>query len=97
VHLEALNLREIIVFLIAAGVVVPLAQRFRISPVLGFLVVGVVIGPFGLVRFADSLPWLNYAVISDLDGVRAFAELGWLAGDESAADGAAASSQSASR
>ena len=75
-HIEALNLREVIVFLIAAGIVVPTVQRFRVSPVLGFLIIGVVIGPFGLARFAETLPWLNYAVIADLEGVRALAELG---------------------
>lgn len=75
-HIDALNLRDVIVFLVAAGVVVPLVRRFRVSPVLGFLIIGVVIGPFGLARFADALPWLNYLVIRDLDGVRALAELG---------------------
>ena len=75
-HIEALNLREVMVFLVAAGIVVPLFRRLRISPVLGFLVVGLVIGPFGLARFADTVPWLSYVVIADLAGVRALAELG---------------------
>ena len=73
---EALNIREVMVFLVAAGVVIPLFRRLRVSPVLGFLAVGLVIGPYGLGRFADSIPWLGYLVISDLEGVRAFAELG---------------------
>ena len=64
------------VFLVAAGVVVPLVHRLGIGPVLGFLVVGLVIGPFGLARWVEDLPWLAYAVIADLDGVRALAELG---------------------
>jgi CPA2 family monovalent cation:H+ antiporter-2 len=76
VHVEALNLREVIVFLVAAGVVVPLVSRLRISPVFGFLVVGLVIGPYGIARFADTLPWVRYAVITDLKGVRPLAELG---------------------
>jgi monovalent cation:proton antiporter-2 (CPA2) family protein len=75
-HPEALNLREVMVFLVAAGVVVPLIHRLGIRPVLGFLVVGLVIGPFGLARCVEDLPWLAYAVIADLDGVRALAELG---------------------
>jgi CPA2 family monovalent cation:H+ antiporter-2 len=76
VAVEALNIREVMVFLVAAGVVIPLFRRLKVSPVLGFLAVGLVIGPYGLGRFADSLPWLGYLVISDLEGVRAFAELG---------------------
>ena len=65
-----------IIFLIAAGIVAPLAHRLRVSPVLVFLTVGMAIGPHGIGRFADSAPWLEYAVITDLDGVRALAELG---------------------
>ena len=75
-HAETLDLREVVVFLIAAGIVVPLVRRLTISPVLSFLVVGLVIGPHGLARFVESLPWLRYAVISDLAGVRLLAELG---------------------
>lgn len=75
-HIEALSLREVIVFLVAAGVVVPLVHRLKVSPVLGFLTVGLAIGPHGLARFADTAPWLGYAVIGDLEGVRTLAELG---------------------
>jgi len=73
---EHLNLREVIIFLAAAGLVVPLMQRLKINPVLGFLTVGLVIGPFGLGGFTDSLPWLRYVVIEDIEGVRKVAELG---------------------
>ncbi len=59
-QIESLNLREIMVFLVAAGVIVPLVHRLRVSPVLGFLMVGLVIGPHGLARFAGTVPWLSY-------------------------------------
>ena len=75
-HVETLNLREVMVFLFAAGIVVPLVRRLRISPVFGFLVVGLAIGPHGVARFADALPWLRHFVITDLPGVRPLAELG---------------------
>ena len=75
-HAETLDLREVIVFLVAAGIVVPLVRRLRVSPVLGFLVVGLTIGPHGVARFADAFPWLRYVVIPDLAGVRPLAELG---------------------
>jgi monovalent cation:proton antiporter-2 (CPA2) family protein len=70
------HLREIVVFLVAAGVLVPIMHRLRISPVLGYLIVGAVIGPFGLGLLAETWPWLGYAVISDLEGVQHLAELG---------------------
>jgi CPA2 family monovalent cation:H+ antiporter-2 len=75
-QVEDLNLREVVVYLVAAGVVVPMVGRLKISPVFGFLVVGVVIGPYGLARFSDTLPWLTYAAITDLARVRVLAELG---------------------
>ncbi|MBS4047844.1 MAG: cation:proton antiporter [Alphaproteobacteria bacterium] len=68
--------RELVVFLVAAGIVVPVFHRLRVSPVLGFLLVGVAIGPYGLARFADLLPALQYITIRELDGVRLIAEFG---------------------
>lgn len=75
-HVGIPYLREIIVFLVAAGVMVPLFHRMRISPVLGYLVVGGVIGPFGLGLWAADFPALRWIVIDDLSGVQALAELG---------------------
>lgn len=69
-------LREIIVFLVAAGVAVPVLARLRVSPVLGYLVLGGLIGPYGLGLLAAELPALGRIAITDLDGVRALAELG---------------------
>ena len=75
-HSEALNLREVMVFLFAAGLVIPIVRRFKVSPVFGFLIIGLIIGPYGLARFTDVLPWLKYVLITDLEKVRLLAELG---------------------
>ncbi|MEQ8228703.1 MAG: monovalent cation:proton antiporter-2 (CPA2) family protein [Rhodospirillales bacterium] len=75
-HATIPYLRETIIFLVAAGVMVPLFHRIKISPVLGYLVVGGIIGPFGLGLLADEFPPLAHVVISDLEGVKALAELG---------------------
>ena len=75
-HSEMFDLREVMVFLFAAGIVVPLVRRLSVSPVLGFLVIGLAIGPHGVARFADTFPWLSYIIITDLEGVRPLAELG---------------------
>ncbi len=68
-------LREVILFLVVAGFAVPLLQR-RVSPVLGYLLIGGLIGPYGLGLLADAFPLAAFLVIDDLDGVRALAEIG---------------------
>ncbi len=68
-------LREAIVFLVVAGLAVPLLQR-KLSPVLGYLLIGGIIGPFGLGLLAGDSPLIAALVISDLEGVRALAEIG---------------------
>jgi CPA2 family monovalent cation:H+ antiporter-2 len=69
-------LHDAIVFLVAAGIVVPVFQRARVGVVLGFLIVGVVVGPYGLGRFAGQEPLLRFVTIDDPSRVQPFAELG---------------------
>ncbi|RYG15068.1 MAG: potassium transporter TrkA, partial [Caulobacteraceae bacterium] len=68
--------KDLVVFLAAAGVVVPLFNRLKISPVLGFLAAGVLLGPDGLARLADTAPWLAWLTISDANQIRSLSELG---------------------
>ncbi|RZJ04023.1 MAG: potassium transporter TrkA [Brevundimonas sp.] len=68
--------QDLVVFLAAAGVIVPLFNRFKISPVLGFLAAGVLLGPHGLGRLADTVPWLAWLTISDAEQIRSLSELG---------------------
>ncbi|MDX2221328.1 MAG: cation:proton antiporter, partial [Rhodospirillaceae bacterium] len=69
-------LQEIVVFLVSAGIVVPFARRFGLNPVLGFLVIGLAVGPLGLGRLAGDAPLFNYVTIADPEAVRALGELG---------------------
>ena len=71
-------LKDILVFLVAAGIIVPLFKAARLGAVLGFLIAGVVLGPFGLGRFADAAPILSFVTVSDPHAVEPFAELGVL-------------------
>ena len=57
-------LQSSVVFLSAAVIAVPLAQRLGLGSVLGYLLAGVLIGPWGL------------GLISDVDAILHFAELG---------------------
>lgn len=69
-------LRELILFLVLAGVLIPLLQTLRINPVLGFLSVGALLGPLGLGRLADSTPWLRHITFPRDENVAVFAGLG---------------------
>ena len=54
-------LLSVFVFLVAACLVVPAAQRFRLGSVLGFLIAGVAIGPFGLHLIGQPEKIMNFA------------------------------------
>lgn len=58
------------------GLLVPTLQRLKVSPVLGFLVAGWLIGPYGLAQFTDTLPFIDQVLITDIEGVRALSEVG---------------------
>ena len=70
------SLGDALVILGAAGIVIPLFARFRITPVIGFILAGVLVGPFGLGGMAPEFPWLSYVTISDPGRLAPFAEFG---------------------
>ena len=70
------NYSNVIAFLATAGVIVPLAKRLKISPILGFLGAGVALGPQGLGRYVKDLPWLDYITVSKPEQIADIAELG---------------------
>ncbi|AOR76680.1 cation:proton antiporter [Novosphingobium resinovorum] len=67
---------DALVILGAAGIVIPVFNRFRITPVIGFILVGLLVGPFGLGRHVFDHRWLHYITITDPDGLDIFAEFG---------------------
>ena len=69
-------LKDVLVFLVAAGLIVPLFHRARIGAVLGFLMVGVAVGPYGFGQLAGDYPWVRYLTIEDRARAAPFAELG---------------------
>jgi len=71
-------LREILLFLALAGILIPLLQRLRINQVLGFLAVGALLGPFGLGRMAQDVAPLGLFTFPNNDNVAMLAELGVL-------------------
>ncbi len=67
---------DALVILGAAGIVIPAFARIRISPVIGFILIGILIGPAGLGAMTAQSPWLNYVTITNVEAIEPFAELG---------------------
>jgi monovalent cation:H+ antiporter-2, CPA2 family len=59
-----------------AAVMIPLARRWGISPVLGYLGAGAVLGPLGLGSISKAVPGLSWVTITDAQNVAGIAELG---------------------
>jgi CPA2 family monovalent cation:H+ antiporter-2 len=70
------DFKEALVVLGAAAVVVPLFHRLRLSPVLGFMLVGIAVGPSGLGALAERVPWLGAIAITETERIEGIAELG---------------------
>ena len=66
--------KETLLFLVTAGVVAPLFFRLRVSPVLGYLLAGVALGPYGLGSIGLKAPWLSALAIhvEAIDRIAAF-------------------------
>ncbi|HUO21248.1 MAG TPA: cation:proton antiporter [Caulobacteraceae bacterium] len=70
------NYKDLVLFLATAGVIVPIFKRYKISPILGFLGAGVILGPYGLGAAAKSVPLLALLTISNQADIAEIAEFG---------------------
>lgn len=68
--------KDVLLFLATAGVAAPLFRRWRISPILGFLGAGVLLGPSGLGSLAGRFPWLGYFTVDNPKEIAQLAEFG---------------------
>ena len=68
--------KEALIVLGAASVVIPLFHRLQISSILGFMLVGIVVGPFGLGALTERYPWLTAVTIVDPHAIQPVADLG---------------------
>jgi monovalent cation:proton antiporter-2 (CPA2) family protein len=69
-------LAQALLFLAAACIVVPALRKMRLSTVMGFLLIGVAMGPHVLGRMADTWPWLGAFELEAREPARVLAELG---------------------
>ena len=70
------TISDIVVILGAAGIVIPAFARFRITPIIGFILVGILVGPFGLGALVFRYPVLEWFTISDQDDFKSIGEYG---------------------
>jgi len=73
---EIANYSDALVVLGTAAVIIPLVRKSGISPVLGYLLAGAVLGPLGLGSFIKQVPALYWFTVVDEAHVAGIAELG---------------------
>uniref|UniRef100_UPI0013DB64CE cation:proton antiporter domain-containing protein n=1 Tax=Sandarakinorhabdus rubra TaxID=2672568 RepID=UPI0013DB64CE len=71
-NLESSAFKDMVLVLGAAGLVIPAFAALRISPVVGFILIGIAAGPHGL----GQVPGLDWLALSNPAGLGAPAELG---------------------
>lgn len=69
-------LSDALVILGAAGIVIPVFARFRITPIIGFILIGLLVGPFGLGSLVPRIPWLEHVTITNPEALTPFADFG---------------------
>jgi CPA2 family monovalent cation:H+ antiporter-2 len=70
------GLSDALTILGAAGVVIPAFARLKITPVIGFILVGIIAGPYALGALSQEHHWLHAFSISDPQAIEPFAEFG---------------------
>lgn len=71
-----LHYKDFLIILGTAGLVIPLLMRVGINSILGFLIVGLVLGPHVLGQVAQHWPALASLATADLNSASGLAELG---------------------
>ncbi len=74
--IESSAFKDIVIVLGAAGLVIPAFAALRISPVVGFILVGIAVGPFGVGALVGQFPFLGALTISHSEVLAAPAEIG---------------------
>jgi monovalent cation:H+ antiporter-2, CPA2 family len=73
---EVFVFKDALIVLGTAAVVAPVVHRLKISPVLGFMVVGAALGPYGLGRLADHSRAIDWLTVTGERQIAFIADLG---------------------
>lgn len=74
--LDISTYKDGLIVLTTAAVIVPLVNRLKLSPILGFLAAGVLLGPKGLGALTGDFPFLDSITVTGEKQIAAIAELG---------------------
>ncbi len=73
---EIFVFKDALIVLGTAAIVAPVVHRLKISPILGFLVVGALLGPHGLGRLADYSRAIDWLTVTGEKQIAFIADLG---------------------
>jgi monovalent cation:H+ antiporter-2, CPA2 family len=74
--IQLASYKEALILLGTAGIVVPIVHRLRMSPILGFLAAGALLGPHLLGALSQRYPFLAYVTVQDGKDIAWLGELG---------------------
>ena len=76
-HLHFISiLLEMALFFSISGIIVPIFQRFKISPILGYLICGVLFTPSNMAVIANWVPWTQQLIAPNHNLAKIIGELG---------------------
>jgi CPA2 family monovalent cation:H+ antiporter-2 len=75
-ELHGESISDLLVILGAAGIVIPAFARFRITPIIGFILVGILVGPMGLGTLVERYPLLEWVTITNIEAIGPIGEYG---------------------
>ncbi|HEX9858973.1 MAG TPA: cation:proton antiporter, partial [Paracoccaceae bacterium] len=75
---QTILIKDALVFLFAAGLIVPLLRAVKIPTVAGFILAGLALGPSGIGALSGEFRVLEFVSISEPEAAKPFAELGVL-------------------
>lgn len=74
--LDIAQFKEALIVLGSAALVIPLFHRLRVSPVLGYILIGMVVGPHGVGSLSEAIPWLSFLSVAKEGPISGAAEVG---------------------